>query len=109
VIRSSSLPTYLTQSEVRTFFATISNPRDRLLFGLAYAFALRVGEIELLDREDLDLERERIRIHRLKGGLSGERLARASLTPERSSWFPHPWEAVERMKSSDSGEIRITA
>jgi putative FmdB family regulatory protein len=34
----------------------------------------------------------------------GELLARASLTPERSSWFPQPWEAVEGMTSSDSGD-----
>jgi integrase len=34
---------------------------------------LRVGEIVLLDRDDIDLERGRIRIRRLKGGLSGER------------------------------------
>jgi integrase/recombinase XerC len=59
----------------------ITNPRDRLLFGLAYAFGLRVGEIVLLDREDIDLERERIRIHRLKGGLSGERPIFRSLLP----------------------------
>jgi integrase len=32
-----------------------------------------MGEIILLDRNDIDLDRGRIRIRRLKGGLSGER------------------------------------
>jgi site-specific recombinase XerC len=50
----------------------ITNPRDRLLFGVAYAYGFRVGEIARLDRDDVDLERGRIRIRRLKGGLSAE-------------------------------------
>src|SRR3974377_666051 len=53
--RPNRLPSYLTQTEVRAFFATISNVRDRAMFALAYAFGLRVGEIELLDREYIDL------------------------------------------------------
>jgi integrase len=73
MIARSRLPSYLTQRQVRQLFATISNPRDRALFSLAYAYGLRVGEIVLLDRDDIDLERGRIRIRRLKGGLSGER------------------------------------
>ena len=79
--RSSKLPTYLTQSEIRQLFAAISNPRDRALFAVAYEYALRVGEIVLLDRDDIDLERGRIRIRRLKGGLSGERPIFRSLLP----------------------------
>jgi integrase len=43
--RSSKLPSYPTQAEVRALFAAISNLRDRTLFGLAYAYGLRVGEI----------------------------------------------------------------
>jgi integrase len=79
--RSNKLPSYLSQGEVKAFFAAISNVRDRAMFALAYAFGLRVGEIELLDRDDIDLERERIRIHRLKGGLSGERPIFRNLIP----------------------------
>jgi len=73
VIRRSNLPSYLTQAEIRALFAAISNLRDRTLFALAYSYGLRVGEIVLLDRNNVDLERGRIRIRRLKGGLSGER------------------------------------
>jgi integrase len=79
--RSNKLPSYLTQAEMRALFAAISSVRDRAMFALAYAFGLRVGEIELLDREDVDLERGRIRIHRLKGGLSGERPIFRNLLP----------------------------
>jgi integrase/recombinase XerD len=79
--RSNRLRSYLTQTEVRALFAAISNIRDRAMFALAYAFGLRVGEIESLDREDVDLERERIRISRLKGGLSGERPIFRNLLP----------------------------
>jgi integrase len=81
MIAKSRLPSYLTQQQVRQLFATISNPRDRALFSLCYAYGLRVGEIVLLNRDDLDLERERIRIRRLKGGLSGERPIFRSLLP----------------------------
>ena len=69
----SGLPSYLTQQQVRHFFSCISSLRDRALFAVAYAYGLRVGEIVLLDRDSIDLERARIRISRLKGGLSGER------------------------------------
>jgi integrase len=55
--RSNRLPSYLTQAELRALLAAVSNVRDRSMFDLAYAFGLRVGEIELLDREDVDLER----------------------------------------------------
>src|SRR5438309_12107091 len=79
--RANNLPTYCTQAEVRAFFAAISNSRDRTLFALAYSYGLRVGEISLLDRNDVDLERGRIRIRRLKGGLSGERPIFRTLLP----------------------------
>jgi integrase/recombinase XerC len=79
--RPNGIPSYLTQTEVRALFAAISNVRDRALFALVYAFGLRVGEIALLDRNDVDLERKRIRIRRLKGGLSGERPIFRNLVP----------------------------
>jgi integrase len=78
---SSKLPTYLTQAEIQALFGAIASVRDRALFGLAYAYGLRVGEIVHLNRTDVDLERARIRIHRLKGGLSGERPIFRNLIP----------------------------
>jgi integrase len=67
------LPTYLTQAETRAFFAVISSVRDRALFGVVYGYGLRAGEVALLNRDDVDLSRSRIRIRRLKGGIPGER------------------------------------
>jgi len=67
------LPRYLLQAEVSRFFAAISEPRDRVLFGLIYLYGLRVGEVALLRVGDVDLERSRILIRRLKGGAWSER------------------------------------
>lgn len=64
----SRLPRYLTQLEVRAFFRVISDLRDRTLFSLIYHYGLRVGEVALLQRGDVDLDRGRIVIKRLKGG-----------------------------------------
>jgi integrase len=77
----TKLPSYLTQRQVHQLFAAMSRLRDRALFAVAYAYGLRVGEIVLLDRNDIDLDRARIRIRRLKGGLSGERPIFRNLLP----------------------------
>jgi integrase len=116
MIARSRLPSYLTQWQVRQLFATISNPRDRALFSLAYAYGLRVGEIVLLDRDDIDLERGRIRIRRLKGGLSGERPIFRSLLPLLRQYLesrPHRGEALftgspgKTEEAKDSGSLPL--
>lgn len=67
------LPKYLTQEDVRRFLGAIAHDRDRLIFLLAYLYGLRVGEIALLRREDVDLARARIVIRRSKNGIWTER------------------------------------
>lgn len=67
-------PRYLTQTEVGRFFAAIDKLRDRALFALMYYHGLRVGEVLLLRRADLDLERCRILVRRLKGGAWSEQI-----------------------------------
>jgi site-specific recombinase XerD len=67
-------PRYLTQDEVGRFFAVVTNLRDRALFALMYHHGLRVGEVLLLRRVDLDLERGRLLVRRLKGGVWGEQI-----------------------------------
>lgn len=62
------LPRYLTQPETEAFLAAIHSPRDRALFALVYHCGLRVGEVALLTRADVDLARGRILVRRLKGG-----------------------------------------
>jgi integrase len=66
-------PRYLTQDEVQRFFGVISSARDRALFALIYLYGLRVGEVALVARGDIDLVRSRIVVRRLKGGLWNER------------------------------------
>jgi len=67
------LPRYLTQEELRAFFAVIADPRDRTLFTIVYLYGLRVSEVGLLTRGDVDLDRGRIVVKRLKGGAWAER------------------------------------
>lgn len=67
------LPRYLTQDDTRAFFAVIANRRDRALFTLVYLYGLRVSEVGLLTRGDVDLDRGRIVVKRLKGGAWAER------------------------------------
>jgi integrase len=65
---SQQLPRYLTQTETRAFFRGIQDLRDLVLFALIYHCGLRVGEVALLQCSDVDLERSRIVVKRLKGG-----------------------------------------
>jgi len=67
------LPRYMTQTEVRTFFRAIKDPRDRALFAVMYHYGLRVSEVELLTRDDVALDRNRIVVKRVKGGIWTER------------------------------------
>ncbi len=64
---------YLSKDELEVFFAYIKNPRDRALFGLIYLYGLRASEATLLKLSHVDFEKRSIFIHRVKGGISGER------------------------------------
>jgi integrase/recombinase XerD len=67
------LPKYLGQSDLVRFFTTIRSARDRALFALIYHYGLRVDEATLVTVADIDLKNYRIRLHRLKNGLGGEK------------------------------------
>jgi integrase len=71
---SLRLPRYFTQAEVQRFFAVIDTDRDRALFALIYHHGLRVGEVALLTRGDVDLERRRILVRRSKRGAWSEQV-----------------------------------
>jgi len=64
---------YLRKAELKRFFAQITDKRDRALFAAIYHYGLRVSEATLLKLEDIDFERSSIYIHRLKGGVCGEK------------------------------------
>ncbi len=70
---SQRLPRYLTQADVSAFFAAIADLRDRALFALMYLYGLRVSEVGLLERSDIDLARRRIVVRRVKNGVWTER------------------------------------
>jgi integrase/recombinase XerD len=64
---------YFNHAQTIQFFSVITDPRDRALFVTIYHYGLRVSEATLLQVEDVDLERERIVIRRVKNGQGGER------------------------------------
>ncbi|MFH1679082.1 MAG: tyrosine-type recombinase/integrase [Candidatus Eisenbacteria bacterium] len=91
------LPRYLTQTEIEAFFRTITSVRDLALFGLLYLYGLRVSEVSLLLRRDVDLARSRFVVKRLKGGVWAERplfsSARTLLAAHLASLGPAPGSA----------------
>lgn len=65
---------YLTQGELASIFALIGSIRDLAMFDVMYKYGLRASEVGLLRIKDVKWERNRIKIWRLKGGISREYL-----------------------------------
>lgn len=63
---------YLTQEELKRLLKEITSKRDKALVLLSYPYGLRASEVSLLRREDLDFERLKIRVTRVKGSISAE-------------------------------------
>jgi len=63
---------YLTQDELKNLLKVIVSKRDKAIFLLAYRHGLRASEIGVLQVDDVDLGRGRIRINRLKHSQGGE-------------------------------------
>jgi len=87
---------YHTQEDLDRFFAklyNISPPRDYSLFSLMYYFGLRASEVGLIRLDDLDLDRNRIWVSRLKSGISAEYpLPRSSRLVRRlKAYLDTPW------------------
>ena len=61
------LPKKLSQEQVRTLFAQITNPMDHALCLLILRCGLRVSEVARLRRSDLDWEQQSLRINQGKG------------------------------------------
>lgn len=63
------LPHFLSQNQTETLLDGLPlSARDRALLELLYGGGLRIGEVEQLDWEDLDLEEGRVHVRRGKGG-----------------------------------------
>ena len=63
---------YLSQEELKELLKNVTSKRDMALILLAYSYGLRASEVGLLRREDIDFERLKIRITRVKGSISSE-------------------------------------
>ena len=89
---------YLTQDELKNLLKVIDYKRDKAIFLLAYRHGLRASEIGVLRVEDVDLNRGRIRINRLKHSQGGEypmepdeiRILKAWLKERRDSNYLFP-------------------
>lgn len=65
--KSKALPTVLSIDEVKLILDHIKNIKHKTIFTLIYSSGLRVSEVVILKREDLDLDRNLIHIKRAKG------------------------------------------
>lgn len=66
--RNLRLPVVLSRDEVARIISAPENLKHRLILSLAYGSGLRVSEVTNLRIEDIDYEREVIRIMAAKGG-----------------------------------------
>lgn len=62
---------FLTIEEIARLLSAISDKRNKAIFLMAYRHGLRASEVGLLNVQDLDFQKQRVMIHRLKGSLSG--------------------------------------
>lgn len=71
---------FLSIEEIKRLFSVIKHKRDKAIFLMAYRHGLRASEVGLINLDDIDFNKQRIMIHRLKGSLSGVHL----LQPDES-------------------------
>jgi site-specific recombinase XerD len=72
--RKTSTIKFLTEEEIKRFFKVIAaggNKRDKALFLTGYRHGLRASEIKLLQVVDVDFQKMRLTVRRLKGSYSG--------------------------------------
>ncbi|HUD44378.1 MAG TPA: tyrosine-type recombinase/integrase [Patescibacteria group bacterium] len=65
---------FVSPDLIETFFRKIKSTRDKALFSAVYYYGLRASEVGLLTIEDIDMDNNRVFIHALKGGISGQHL-----------------------------------
>ena len=70
--RRKSVPKYLSQQEIASFFGVIEDLRDRALFRVIYHRGLRAHEPARLQLSDFREREGRLRVTRGKGSAPGE-------------------------------------
>jgi integrase/recombinase XerC len=105
--RSQRIPRYLTQAELRAFFAVVGDVRDRALFTIVYHYGLRVSEVALLERGDVDLDRGRIVVKRVKNGFWMERPLFPGTARVLAPYLAeHPGDGVRALFPGRAGPLR---
>lgn len=94
---------YLHVDQVQRLFDAIESDRDRLLFGLIYTYGLRASEAAGLTMGAVDLERGRITIRALKGGLTNTYSLEADLLR-----LLRRWVKAERAEATDAAPLFAT-
>jgi integrase len=100
----SKINKYFTITELENFFTTISNPRDKALFGLSYHLGLRVSEVIRLNFLDLQMKENKIFITASKKGISGEHVLSPQVKNLLESYFVIRSENQKALFVSRQGE-----
>src|SRR5262249_1757589 len=100
--RSNSIQ-FLTTDELRRLVGVIDAPRDRAIFLLAYRRGLRASEVGLLQVNDIDFQRGRILLHRLKGSLNGEHPLQPDEIKALRSWLRRRKQETPILFTSNRG------
>jgi len=94
---------YLTQDELKRLLGAITSKRDKAIFLLAYRHGLRASEIGTIRVDDLNLDRSRIRIVRLKHSQGGEYPMQADVVKTVKAWLKERKDGSDYLFPSSRG------
>lgn len=82
-----TLPEFLTQEEIKRFFACLKNKKHKLMLTLIYSAGLRVSELLNLKTKDLDLEESYGWVRQGKGNKDRPFIIAETLKKELINWI----------------------
>jgi site-specific recombinase XerD len=95
---------YLTQDELKRLFGVINNKRDKAIFLVAYRHGLRIREVGMLKVEDVDVNRGRLRIIRLKHSQAGEYPMQPDEVKAVKAWLKERKDGTNTLFPSQRGQ-----
>lgn len=106
----TQLPKYLTQAELKRFFAAIpkSKKRDRALFLMIYRYGLRVSEAAELTLDDINFKDNRISISRKKNGIPTQRRLYADVKRAIHAYLKERQETGDTLFTGRQGDLGIS-